>query len=1011
MMSYGNETSGDYMPRPLAAFVIILLVFWGVHSSLVHSAQIVPDSARTSSLAAIASVRDTSLSHKTAVKDSTSWFEKHPALTGLFGAIIGALVALLGLQTIKKARKFAKAAKQGELEAAHEREKEIQIQAQDEIERRYLNGVKNEHDSLKLYGFQSRVNLDVRTLEVFVSLRLMPEERADEMRAWAERDDGRALSPEEVLQRAARKKRLLLIVGDPGSGKTTLLKYYAISCLEEPERKRLGLPQPLIPILLPLRKVDPKLPFCEALSAWATRRNRPVTATLFDQWLEKRGALVMLDGLDEISDLGKRQQVCEWIDNAADYYGRSQFVVTSRYTGYRVSEGIALHADHLRADVLDLDPGQQEAFLKNWFAAIYGRESEDADLTAEARQREAAAQAQDLADAIGKYLTRPENESLHRMAGTPMLLQIMALLWKEYHNLPPARAALYEKCLDYLLDYRDRDREKEIIPLLPADDAKIVLRPLCLWLQEIRKSDEVTAKEIAAQIAGLLEEVKPGSKPAEFVKNLCVRAGILQELGEGSYMFRHKSFREYLAATHLAEEVKRDPARATVLVENFHEGWWRETILFALSLPKPVIFADFFTRFLPHAGNAPNALPLLELAIKEARQKSIEPFAAFVLDPLQDWQKRYNTLQCLRLIASEPAKDLMQRVWDLEKHREHQNHEGRRLLQKAEEILIEWKLRRPEPLPAPAHGTKVRAHVAQSEYLPAFELAQIQSPSWRNPFELDSEYILILGGKYEFSVTNAETVVPDLYFAKFPLTNKLYRRFVDYLADQNTEEIFKKLPVEQFAQNLLTKATKLEGLADYLGKNPRAWHVKLRSRHNDEKRFNSDDQPVVGVSWYAAMAYCQWLTEMQKANSWEQRAEGIAQSGHAQEVYRLPTEAEWEWAASGGKREYPWGNEKPDERHANYGGRVGHTTAVGAYPAGATPEPEGLMDMAGNVWEWMENRYDNNKAARALRGGSWNDDADDLRCAARGSWGPDSWNYVIGFRVVRAQSVFDTLKL
>ncbi|MGH7492154.1 MAG: formylglycine-generating enzyme family protein [bacterium] len=699
--------------------------------------------------------------------------------------------------------------------------------------------------------------------------------------------------------------------------------------------------------------------------------------------------------------------MCEWIDNAADYYGNSHFVVTSRHTGYRTSEGIELHADHLRADVLDLDEGQQKIFLRKWFAAVYGEAREDTDLSPAARLLEAETQAQDLATAVLNYLAKAENAGLRRMAGTPVLLQIMAILWKEYHHLPPARAALYEKCLDYLLDYRDRDREKEIIPLLPADDAKIVLRPLCLWMQETHKSDEATVKEIVSQIAGRLEEVRPGTKPRDFVKNLSDRSGILQEFGEGSYIFRHKSFREYLAATHLAEEVKSDPPRAGVLVENFHEGWWRETILFSLSLPKPVIFSDFFTCFLPHANNTPNALPLLELAIKEARQKSIEPFAQFALDPQLDWQKRYNALHCLRLISSEPAKKLVQRVWELEKHRYHENGGGRHLLQKSEEMLFEWKLRPPEP--APEHQTEVLAFnvLRQPVGLPPFELAQMPPPSWRNPLELDAEYILIRGGEYEFSVTKAKTAVPALYFAKYPVTNKLYRRFIDYLAGQATGENLQNLPLKQFIQSFTAWTKRIAGFGEHLGKEPKDWCENFRSRYDDDKRFNGDDQPVVGVRWFAAVAYCYWLSEIQKANGKEQRAEGMAQS--EQEIYRLPTETEWEWAASGGKREYPWGDAVPDETRANYGGKVGHTTPVGAYPAGATPEV--LMDMAGNVWEWMENRYKKDGNARALRGGSWVSSADDLRCAARSSGLPGGDWSVDGFRVVRAQSSFGSLKI
>ena len=86
------------------------------------------------------------------------------------------------------------------------------------------------------------------------------------------------------------------------------------------------------------------------------------------------------------------------------------------------------------------------------------------------------------------------------------------------------------------------------------------------------------------------------------------------------------------------------------------------------------------------------------------------------------------------------------------------------------------------------------------------------------------------------------------------------------------------------------------------------------------------DHPVVYVTWHAAQAFCLW-------------AQG-----------RLPTEAEWEYAArGGGDREFPWGNDPPSPERANYSGnRLGDTRPVGSYP----PNPFGLYDMAGNVWEF-----------------------------------------------------------
>jgi formylglycine-generating enzyme len=170
---------------------------------------------------------------------------------------------------------------------------------------------------------------------------------------------------------------------------------------------------------------------------------------------------------------------------------------------------------------------------------------------------------------------------------------------------------------------------------------------------------------------------------------------------------------------------------------------------------------------------------------------------------------------------------------------------------------------------------------------------------------------------------------------------------------------------------------------------PLYWH---------DRNLNAPNQPVVGVSWEDARAFCRWLSQVT----------GVE--------HRLPTEAQWEAAARGGLtgQPYPWGEAPPESGgafRANYRPNdfaedgFAFSAPVGSFP----PNGYSLSDMAGNVSEWCRDLYVPLRSKgpfkpgvlRLLKGGSWASRARDLRCAARQSAPPDYADGYIGFRVVR----------
>ena len=171
----------------------------------------------------------------------------------------------------------------------------------------------------------------------------------------------------------------------------------------------------------------------------------------------------------------------------------------------------------------------------------------------------------------------------------------------------------------------------------------------------------------------------------------------------------------------------------------------------------------------------------------------------------------------------------------------------------------------------------------------------------------------------------------------------------------------------------------------------------------EQRRYGG--RPVVDASWFEARAYARWLTAQLRPS--------IEKSGLGGNFeVMLPTEGQWERAdraatlTTADERRWPWqGDDSDIDQRANVNRLIGSANVVGLYP----PNPVGLLDMAGNLWERMGNLISagnrigsdtSHLDRRSLRGGSWIDEPVVASCTCRFRYLPDAWNGQIGFRVV-----------
>ncbi len=805
--------------------------------------------------------------------------------------------------------------------------------------------------------------------------------RRDKDALEAQERAGKPLTLAEVLRLPGH----LALIGDAGSGKTTVL-HVLVSLLAAEQPVALGaelaaaLPQETpLPVLLPLRFFEHA---CNAAAATDYTRCAADLLRFVDTWFNRwcpeanlppgflaahigaGRAWFLLDALDEVADPSNREAIRNVIEGLARSLNGTRLIVTARIAAYRAT---SLNQDFSVVTVRDLEAEQRTRLAH----AIYrGLALPDAP-----------ARADDLAQRM------ESNAALQALARTPVMIWTAAVIHALRGELPEGRAALYDAYVEILLK-KSFERTRYDTAALDAltdglgwteSNRRHYLTYLAFKVHELLETQTERQGEVV--VVGedeLVDEIlKPyfhenlslsrvdaRKRAEEFVALMVERSGLLYETGNGYRLGDHLTMQEFLAGFYLAENyADEDPeGYAAFFRERARRTWWREVMLLAAGYlgQKPGFKGQKFLRQVVKAG------------VREGEELAALALAGRGLVQLRVGHKRPDWYPGL-------AQNFANRLYALL----YAGGTDAPLPQRQEAGLVLGLL---HGLPGEEEGLPDPRFIGP-EGLPAF----VKIPAgafWMGSTEEEVAHWMKLqdNDNAKDELPRHRVTLSGYAVAKYPTTNAMYARFIAAGGYANPDFWEEAITAGDWKEGQVN--TYVEGWQN----TPRYWN---------DSRWNNPAQPVVGMSWYEATAYCRWLT-------------ATLQDGYE---YRLPTEAEWERAARGPQGwAYPWGDEWRENACNSKEAGLEATSPVGLFPAGASAE--GIEDLAGNVWEWCADWYGSYQegeqfdpkgpekgSSRVLRGGSWYEDGPSVcRCGCR-LWGfPRSGDIGGGFRCVRTLS-------
>ncbi|MFH2102393.1 MAG: SUMF1/EgtB/PvdO family nonheme iron enzyme [Chloroflexota bacterium] len=780
--------------------------------------------------------------------------------------------------------------------------------------------------------------------------------------------------------------RRLAIIGIAGSGKSTLLQWAGLACArarlgqeltkeQEEFIRALGSEVP-VPIFIPLRAYNE---YCKQKEL-----NRSVKSLLdfmayhfsenqsdcefkvdfFTKHLSKP-CFLMFDGMDEV-EKDDRVHVRAAIEQMLDDSEQNHLfcLIASRPTASYIPEQMA---SFLRCDVQRLSPEQRDDLIDFWHQAVYQ------DETAEGARR--------AADLIMRI--DGASKQVRDLATTPLMVTIFCMV-SYSHELPRLRAQLYEDAVEVLLTetiHHEGEFYKGLEELGGMDWSSrcLLLSYIAFKLQEksVSSLPEEDLVELVWRKFGA-EQVVAKRDARFFLRLIAERGGLLESEDEEYGFYTHATFQEFLSGRYLAQEM--DPQEQRLFLDNhFEDDQWQETIRLSagyLSIRSQGP-ADRFVSLLAGLGKT-----------AEARSKALALAGEALADMLENRRVPETIKQLSRdmlttLSANPPAAPARLR-----------SRLG----------LALGEIGDPRFLPVPAKKDPARKLI-----LP--ELVTIPGGSFQMGTSQDEEQLLEQQkvNVYDDEKPTHPVLVSGFSIARFPVTNAEFELFVEQggydpqAAWWSADGRLWRTGAWDSDLSWLSTDELRKKWKDWLARRP----VGKRGKPFfwGDPRWRAPNLPVVGVSWFEAEAYANWLKAM------------------TGDPYRLPAEAEWEKAARGPQNAlWPWGNTWDAGRCNNSEpeDKIGGTSPVGMYPHGTWPD--GPQEMVGNVWEWcqdwwLEDLYQKrlgqeskdpqgleSGSARVVRGGSWSSDRSYARCAFRRWDGPGYFNDTVGFRLVLSPS-------